>query len=222
MSAAHIWLTGFEPFGADTVNPSGEVVKALDGRCLGPVVVRGAVLPVQREAVRERVEAALGEPGRAAVLHLGLAGGARARIALERIGVNAMDYTLPDARGGGLWDEPCVPDGPAAYWSTLPLREILSELTAAGIPAALSYTAGTSLCNFTLYTTLHAIARRRLDARAGFIHLPYLPGMVAAHGAEEPSMDIPLMLRAVEIALGVIASRPEGPSRADQGPTRRA
>lgn len=220
MSAAHIWLTGFEPFGADTVNPSGEVAKALDGRCLGPVVVRGAVLPVQHEAVRERVEAALGEPGLAAVLHLGLAGG-RARIALERIGVNVMDYTVPDARGGVLRDEPCVPDGPAAYWSTLPLREILSELTAAGIPASLSYTAGTYLCNFTLYTTLHAIARRGLDARAGFIHLPYLPGMVAARGAEEPSMDIPLMLRAVEIALGVIASRPEGPSRADQGPSRR-
>ena len=85
--------------------------------------------------------------------------GARAS-SLERVAVNVMDYRIPDARGEVRRDEPCVADGPAAYASTLPLRAILDELTADGIPAHLSYTAGTYLCNYTLYTTLHALALR--------------------------------------------------------------
>jgi pyroglutamyl-peptidase len=204
----HIWLTGFEPFATDTANPSQEVAKALDGRRFGRCLARSAVLPVQHERARGIVERALAEPGLEAVVHLGLAGG-RARVALECLGVNILDSPLPDAGGDMRQDEPCVPGGPAAYWSTLPVREIRGELVQAGVPTYLSYTAGTYLCNFTLYSTLHLIAERGLPVRAGFIHLPYLPGMVATHDREEPSMDLPLMLRAVEIALEVTAGRPE-------------
>jgi len=200
--AGHILLTGFEPFGPDALNPSRELAKALDGRVVGGLAVRGLVLPVEHRAARQLVDQALGEPGLRAVVQLGLAGG-RARVALERVGVNAMDYPMPDNAGRLVSDGRCDPDGPAAYWATLPLPAILRELTAAGIPAYLSYTAGTYLCNFTLYTTLHAVARRGLDVRAGFVHLPYLPAMVAAHGLEEPSMDQALMQRAVEIVLGL-------------------
>lgn len=96
---------------------------------------------------------------------------------------------------------PCVPDGPAAYLCTLPLREILAALIAEGIPALLSNTAGTFLCNYTLYTTLDALTRRDARIPAGFLHLPFLPSMVAAHALEEPSMDLALMARAVEIGL---------------------
>lgn len=201
--AGHVLLTGFEPFGPDALNPSQELAKALDGQVVGGLPVRGLVLPVQHEAARGAVFRALAEPGLKAVVHLGLAGG-RARIALERVGVNVMDYALPDNAGAILRDTPCVPNGPAAYWASLPLRDILGELTAAGIPSYLSYTAGAYLCNFTLYTTLHTLAVRGLDVPAGFIHLPYLPAMVAAHGLEEPSMDLALMQRALEIALDVV------------------
>jgi pyroglutamyl-peptidase len=97
-----------------------------------------------------------------------------------------------------------VPDGPPAYFATLPLEAILAALTADGIPAYVSNTAGTYLCNQTMYTTLHALAQRRHPARAGFIHLPLLPSMVAAGGLEQPSMDASLMVRAVEVALGVL------------------
>jgi pyroglutamyl-peptidase len=197
-----VLVTGFEPFGADAVNPSQEIAKALDGRVIGGLAVRGLVLPVRHEAARDAVAPALAAPGLRAVLHLGLAGG-RARLALERVGVNVMDYAQPDNAGALLRDAACVPGGPAAYWATLPLRAILAELTAAGVPAYCSYTAGTYLCNFVLYTTLHALAGRRVPA--GFVHLPYLPAMVAAHGAEEPSMDLALMQRAAELALEVVA-----------------
>ena len=203
MATGHVLVTGFEPFGGDTVNPSLEVAKRLDGRVLGDCSVRSLILPVQHERAREIVAGALDAPGLRAVVHLGLATG-RARISLERMAVNVMDYQTPDADGRICRDEPCTSDGPAAYWSTLPLRTILEALTAQGIPAHLSYTAGTYLCNYTLYTTLHALAHRAPAVAAGFVHLPLLPDMVAAHGREEPSMSLPLMERGLETALWVI------------------
>jgi pyroglutamyl-peptidase len=196
----HILLTGFEPFDGDTVNPSGEVAKQLDGKAIGDCVVRSVILPVQHEAARAVVAPLLEAPGLTSVVHLGLAGG-RARVSLERVAVNVMDYSRPDAHGQVLRDVACVEGGPAAYFSTLPLRKMLAALTAEGIPAAISNTAGTYLCNDVSYTTLHALAQRGLTIPAGFIHLPFLPSMVVAHGLEEPSMDLPVMARAIEIAL---------------------
>ena len=204
----HLLVTGFEPFDGDGVNPSGEVAKLLDGRLLGDCVVKGLILPVQHEAARARVAPLLEAPGLGAVVHLGLAGG-RARIALERVAVNVMDYSRPDAHGQGLTDVACAEGGPAAYFSTLPLRAILAALTAEGIPAAISNTAGTYLCNDISYTTLHALSRRALAIPAGFIHLPFLPSMVAAHDVEEPSMDVATMVRTVEITLSRIARAQE-------------
>ena len=196
----HLLLTGFEPFDGDSVNPSGEVAKQLDGRVIGDAVVRSVILPVQHEAARARVAPLLDAPDLAAVVHLGLAGG-RARVSLERVAVNVMDYSRPDAHGQVLSGVACVEDGPAAYFSTLPLRAMLAALTAEGIPAAISNTAGTYLCNDISYTTLHALAGLGRSIPTGFIHLPFLPSMVSAHALEEPSMDLPLMVRAVEIAL---------------------
>jgi pyroglutamyl-peptidase len=203
---AHILVTGFEPFGGDTVNPSQELAKAVDGRAIGALVVRSLVLPVQHEAARDIVAPELDAADLAAVVHLGLAGG-RARISLERVAVNVMDYQQPDAAGDVKCDEACAPGGPPAYWSTLPLRAILAELTAEGIPAHLSYTAGAYLCNFAMYTTLHALAERGRAIPAGFVHVPYLPSMVAAHNADEPSMDIALTTRALEVILRAITRR---------------
>lgn len=200
-----ILVTGFEPFGADNVNPSGEIAKTLDGRWFGTASVQSLILPVQHEAARARMAAALGDLAPAAIVHLGLAGG-RARIALEQVGVNVMDYRIPDAHGDVISGEPCVPNGPAAFFASLPLREILSALTAEGIPAYLSYSAGTYLCNYVLYTTLHVVAERGMATRAGFVHVPFLPSMVTAHGLDEPSMDLPLMVRAVETVLRTIAT----------------
>ena len=199
----HILLTGFEPFDGDSVNPSGEVAKQLDGRVIGECVVRGVILPVQHEAARAVVAPRLEAPGLVAVVHLGLAGG-RARVSLERVAVNVMDYSRPDAQGRVLRDVACVDDGPAAYFSTLPLRHMLAALTAEGIPAAMSNTAGTYLCNDISYTTLHALDERARALPAGFIHLPFLPSMVTAHDLEEPSMDVAMMTRAVEIVLSGI------------------
>lgn len=199
-----ILVTGFEPFGSLTTNPSQDLAKSLDGRRIGNCAVAGAVLPVHHLEASRHVAVLLQEMAPVAVLHLGLAEG-RTRLALERAALNVMDYRIVDNAGYRAEGEPCVPEGPAAYFASLPLPEILAALTAEGIPAYVSNTAGTFLCNQTLYRTLHEIAMRELKTRAGFIHLPLLPAMVALSKTDQPSMDLSLMLRGVEAALRVVA-----------------
>lgn len=199
-----ILLTGFEPFGTYAENPSADVAKALDGRTVGAGLVRSAVLPVDHARAAVRVAELVDELAPEAIVHLGLAG-ARARIALERVAVNVMDFEIADNAGYRAAGEPCVAGGPAAYFSTLPLGPILEALTADGVPAYVSASAGTYLCNQTFYTTRHLLEARGARTPAGFIHLPLSPSMVVATGLDQPSMDVPLMIRAVEIALRVIA-----------------
>jgi pyroglutamyl-peptidase len=200
-----ILLTGFEPFGTYTTNPSGEVAKALDGRAFGAEVIRGVVLPVHHREAALAVGRLVDEIAPRAIVHVGLAGG-RARIALERVAVNVMDFEIADNAGYRATGEACAPGGPAAYFSTLPLAAILDALVAEGVPAYLSNTAGTYLCNQTMYTTRHLLERRGLAIPAGFIHLPQSAAMVAASGLDQPSMDLPLMIRAIESALRVTAA----------------
>jgi pyroglutamyl-peptidase len=217
--ARTVVVTGFEPFGSHPVNPSAEVAKAMDGRRFADAVVTSLVLPVDRREAFARLAPVLAaEPD--AIVELGLAEG-RARVALERVAVNVMDFSIPDNAGYRATDEPCDPDGPAAYLATLPLRAILSVLVSDGVPAYISSTAGLYLCNQTLYRTLHAIAVGHLRTLAGFVHLPLLPSMVATSGLEQPSMDLPLMVRAVETVLRVVArparsGRPGQPGTADR------
>ena len=197
-------VTGFEPFGGHAVNPSAELAKAVAGHTVEGYRVEGAVLPVHHRETPARARALLAELAPAAVLHLGLAEG-RARVAVERVALNVMDYRMPDNAGVRACDEACVPGGPTAYPATLPVGAMVAALVAAGIPAYLSNTAGTFLCNQTLYATLHEIERLGLATRAGFVHVPLLPEMVAAADADLPSMDLAVTLRAVEVLLGTIA-----------------
>jgi len=201
-----ILVTGFEPFGTHTANPTEGLAKAVDGRRVGGIDIVGQVLPVHHADAARRMSAALAETRPSAVVHLGLAAG-RARVALERVAVNVMDYEVADNAGYRASGEPCVPGGPAAYFATLPIAAILKALLAEGIPAYTSNTAGTYLCNQTLYSTLHAVRDLPRRPLVGFVHFPLLPAMVAASGLEQPSMDFPLMLRGVETMLGVIADR---------------
>jgi pyroglutamyl-peptidase len=199
-----ILVTGFEPFGTHAANPTEGLAKAVDGRRIGDGAIVGAVLPVHHAEAAIRVAALLAETNPETILHLGLAAG-RARVALERVAVNVMDYEVADNAGFRASGEPCVPGGPTAYFSTLPLAALVKALLDEGIPAYTSNTAGTYLCNQTLYGTLHAVRNMARPPRVGFIHFPLLPAMVAATGLEQASMDFPLMLRAVETVLGVIA-----------------
>ena len=204
MSERIILVTGFEPFTPHKINPTEELARGIDGHRVGEALVRGAVLPVHHAEAPAHVRTLLERWRPTIVLHLGLAGG-RSRIALERVAVNVMDYAVPDNVGCQKADEPCVVAGPDALFATLPLRPIVTRLIDAGIPAYVSDTAGTYLCNQTLYTTLHAAARMSPPPRVGLMHVPLSPPMVAAAGLDQPSMDLSIMRRAVEIALEVVA-----------------
>ena len=209
-------VTGFEPYGGRDLNPSGELAAALDGARIGDLAVVGRVLPVVFAGLAERVEACLAETKPALVIALGLWPGEPA-IRLERRAVNLAQCSSPDNAGALRHGDPLEPAGAAELAATLPLPAIAAALLADGIPARFSDSAGTFLCNATLYTLLRAITRDRVPIPCGFIHLPYLPRQVAAllgdarsvaPDAELASMDLATMERALRIALKVSASAP--------------
>jgi pyroglutamyl-peptidase len=198
-----ILLLGFEPFGGRDLNPSQRLVEALARRPELEGIVRARILPVSAERLPPLLERALAETCPGAVLAFGLGSGPA--IAVERVALNLCDFRIPDAGGKVLVDEPVVPGGPAAYFSTLPTREIAEALSRSGIPARLSLSAGSYLCNYLLYLLLHRLEGK---GRTGFLHLPLLPEMVAgdiaAGDPAEPSMSFDLMLRAAQLAVEIL------------------
>ena len=212
MALRAVLLTGFEPYGGGHINPSLEVIRNLDGTEVASVPVVGRALPVDFRGLRQRVRALLTEIEPIAVLNLGLWPG-EATIRLERVALNLAAFEIPDNAGELVHDMPLDPEAPAAIPSRLPLRAIERALLEAGIPARLSNTAGTFLCNATMYTFL----QQTTDVPCGFVHLPYLPEQVASllarakeqrtfeqhQRADYASMSLPTMLEAVRIILAV-------------------
>lgn len=211
MAARVLLLTGFEPFGDDGRNPSLEIARSLSGRVIDGCRIVGVELPVDTLALPERMAELLAEWGQelAGVVQVGLANG-RAAIGLERVAINCRDFPIPDNAGNQPMGLPCVAGGPAAYFSTLPLRQALVDLRKAGVPAFISNTAGTYLCNQAMYTTLHLLGKRELAVPAGFVHVPYLPEQVAARGEGLPSLAFEVALRAAEIILLAVATATPG------------
>lgn len=209
-------VTGFEPYGGRGRNPAGEVAARLHGCEVAGVRVVGRNLPVALAALDQAVSATLAEVDPSVVLSLGLCPG-EAVIRLERVAINVADFDIPDNEGVVLVDRPLEAAGAAARFATLPLRPIQTALLQAGIPARLSNSAGTYLCNKALYRFLGAIEQRGKAVPCGFLHLPYMPeqvagmiaGMLADRSIERqrrtdvPSMGLELMVEAVRIALEV-------------------
>jgi pyroglutamyl-peptidase len=192
-----ILLTGFEPFGGERVNPAQAVATALHGETLGGHGVVGATLPCEFGASLAALAQAIERCRPALVLALGQAAG-RADLSLERIAINVDDARLPDNAGASPSDVPVVPGGPAAYFSTLPIKAIVAALRAAGTPASVSQSAGTYVCNHLFYGLQHRLAGT--SVRSGFMHLPLLPEQ-AARVLGQPSMPLQTMLTGVRIAL---------------------
>ena len=192
-----ILLTCFDPFGGEDINPSAEIVRALDGEILAGHRIVGAQLPCAFGRSLTALDAAIArhEPG--IVLALGQAGG-RADLSLERIAINVDDARIPDNAGASPIDTPVVPGGPAAHFSTLPIKAIVRALQDAGIAASVSQTAGTFVCNHVFYGLQHRLAGS--SVRSGFMHLPLLPEQ-AARLPGPPSMPLRTMIDGVRIAL---------------------
>jgi pyroglutamyl-peptidase len=208
----HVLLTGFEPFGSHSTNPSELLVRSLEGRIVGGRLIRGRVFPVESSSLRGRLETALSEERPEFAIGLGYAPG-RTALALERVSVNVLDFAIPDASGATRKNEAVRPGGPDAYLSTVPLDEIERAWTSAGVPGYVSDSAGTYLCNQWLYEALSLTSQTNPTIPVGFIHLPALPAQAAQLGAANtPSMTVELMVKGIETAIEAlgqwIASKP--------------
>ncbi|MDU4839943.1 MAG: pyroglutamyl-peptidase I [Leclercia adecarboxylata] len=195
-----VLITGFEPFGGETLNPSWEVVKQLDGMIIDNCRVVARQLPCVFGESLEVLNAAIDALQPSVVLAIGQAGG-RVDVTVERVAINIDDARIPDNRGQQPVDVAIVPDGPAAWFSTLPIKAMVEALREAGIPASVSQTAGTFVCNHVMYGVLHKLADRP-EVKGGFIHIPYLPEQAAAHPGA-PSMATHTLKKGLEIAIAV-------------------
>lgn len=198
-----VLLTGFEPFDGESINPSWEAVSALDGARVAGGLVHARRLPcLFGDSLRVlRAEMRALRPD--LIICVGQAGG-RAGVTPERIAINLDDARIADNAGRKRIDAPVVRGGPAAYWSTLPVKAIVAAIRGKEIPAEVSQTAGTFVCNHVFYGLMHALARsrRRPQPRGGFMHLPYLPEQTRDKKGK-PSLSIERMIDALRLAVAV-------------------
>ena len=196
-----ILLTAFDPFGGASINPALEAVKLVADRLAGVEIVKIEVPTVFGLSIRTVTEA-MDREQPDAVLCIGQAGG-RPDLTPERIAINIDDARIPDNQGNQILDVPVVSDGPAAYFSTLPVKAMVSAIREAGLPASLSNTAGTFVCNHLMYGVLHHAATHCPQVRAGFMHVPFVPSQVTERPA--PSMAVTDIARGIEAAIAAIA-----------------
>lgn len=189
-------MTGFEPFGGDSANPSWMSAQALHGRLVLGHRVVGACLPTAFGTSAEALRDLLQHYRPDLVLCTGQAGG-RTALSLERIAINVDDARIADNTGARPIDVPVVAGAPAAYFSTLPIKAMLVAALDAGVRAEVSQTAGTFVCNHIFYALMHELALRPplAHTRGGFVHVPWLPGQ------GQPSMPLDEMVLGLQVAI---------------------
>lgn len=207
-----ILVTGFEPFGGQSLNPSWEVARALHGLQLQGAQVTAVQLPcVFAQALPALQQALAHRPD--IVLALGQAEG-RCDFSVERVAINVQDARIPDNAGDQPIDVPVIDGGPAAYFSTLPIKSLVAGLRSTGFPSSVSQTAGTFVCNQVFYALQHTLAG--LGVHSGFMHLPLLPEQAAQwKGPTLPSWPARFQIAGVQQALTLlVAHRQQGLSDA--------
>lgn len=193
-----ILISGFEPFGNDSINPSLEAVKLLDQLEIANAKIHIVQTPVVRYKSIDTVIDAIKKIQPHIVITVGQAGG-RAGITPERVAINVDDFRIKDNEGNMPIDQPIFPNASNAYFSSLPIKAIVKALQSEGIPSHVSNSAGTFVCNHLFYGVEHFIRSNSLEIRHGFIHIPYLPEQVKE--ANEPSMGLELIVKSLKIAV---------------------
>jgi pyroglutamyl-peptidase len=193
-----ILLTGFEPFGGEQSNPSWLAVQQLDCYQLDDEVqIVSRQLSCVFEKSQQELKAAIAELKPVLVLAVGQAGG-RTELCFEKVAINFIDARIADNAGQQPVGAPVVAEGPTAYFTTLPIKAMVNHLKQQGIPAAVSYTAGTYVCNTVFYALMHQL-RDQPKVRAGFLHIPYAPEQ--AVGKAVASMPVDMVVRALKLCL---------------------
>ena len=195
-------LTAFDPFGGEPVNPAEDAVKLIPDNLYGFDIVK-VIVPTVFGASVDTVCSAIEKERPDAVFCIGQAGG-RDKLTPERVAINIPDARIPDNAGNAPVDTPVFPDGPAAYFSTLPIKAIVEKLSAEGIPAAVSNSAGTFVCNHLMYGVLYTLDRHYPGIKGGFMHVPFETSQVAGKPGM-PSMSLDTIVRGIEFAIGAIS-----------------
>lgn len=189
-----VLLSGFEPFGGESINPSLELVKRLQEETWDGIEVHVVQLPVvfgeSIRKIREKVE----EINPDVVIAIGQAGG-RSALSIERVGININDAVIPDNAGNQPIDEMINEIGPAAHFSTLPIKRMMKAAREVGVPAEISNSAGTYVCNHLMFGILDLLAGT--EGRGGFIHIPYLPEQVA-NKPRQASMSLEMLIKGMK------------------------
>jgi len=199
-----ILITGFDPFGGDTLNPSWLIAQALHGQRIAGHTVVAAQLPTVFEQSLQLLAALVQAQQPLMTVCLGQAGG-RGALSMERIGININDARIPDNCGAQPIDTPVQAGGPAAYFASLPIKAMLRAVQRAGVPCEVSQTAGTFVCNHVLYGLMHLLAQGAgpQGARGGFVHVPWLSGQ------GEPHLPLRDMVRGIHAALWAAVLAPQ-------------
>jgi pyroglutamyl-peptidase len=192
----NVLLTGFEPFDGQAINPSEEIAREINEATIARHKVVGALLPCVFGAALKELKHQIKLHDPVVVICLGQAGG-RTEITPERVAINVDDARIPDNAGQQPIDRPIAKEGPAAYFSTLPIKAIVHELRRREIPAAVSQTAGTFVCNHVFYGLMHELALHRPRVRGGFIHVPFVPEQTT----DKPSLRFEVLTEAVRVAI---------------------
>ncbi len=193
-----ILLTGFEPFGGEPVNPAEEAVKRVRDNINGAEVIKITIPTVQTKSV-EVIEEAIKLHNPDVVVSVGQAGG-RYDITPERVAINIDDFRIPDNEGNQPIDETIKEDGKNAYFSNLPLKAMIKHMNDNGVPASLSNTAGTFVCNHVMYGILYMIDKKYPNIKGGFIHIPYMTSQIMEK-KNTPFMSLDEIVKGLEFAL---------------------
>ena len=196
-----VLITGFDPFGGEKINPAWEAVRALPDNIDGIEVVKLQIPTVFKKSAKKLFEN-IDSVKPDVVICVGQAGG-RYEFSVERVAINVDDGRIPDNDGYQPVDSPVFEDGENAYFSTLPIKAIVEEVKKAGIPAAVSNTAGTYVCNHIMYSLLYYLNKNNLNIKGGFIHVPFIPEQVIEK-KNTPYMELTRITKALEISIKAI------------------
>ena len=202
-----ILVTGFDPFGGEKVNPAYEAVKLLPDTIAGAEIVK-LEIPTVFSKSGPAVEAGIQTHHPDVVLNIGQAGG-RSCVTIEQVGINLAEARIPDNAGEQPVGQPLQPDGPTAYFATIPVKAMVKNVREHGIPCHISYTAGTYVCNCVMYHVLHMAATKYPEIRAGFIHVPFANEQVVGKSNGTPSASLETIAKALEYAIEAIAKGQE-------------
>lgn len=201
-----VLVTGFDPFGGEAINPAWEAVKAMKDTIAGAEIVKMQIPTVVGKSI-EKIHQKMKELQPDLVISVGQAGG-RFGVTPERVAINVTDARIPDNEGNQPIDEPIFPDGPAAYFSNLPVKAMVQAIKDAGYPSVLSNSAGTYICNHVMYGILYYIEKEFPNVRGGFIHVPYAPSQVV-NKPSTPSMALADITASLEAAVAAAISSKE-------------